>query len=314
VRIEEFKDLPTGYSGAYFPTALTAPGKVLWVAGDIDQDFGASAAVRINTSGERTNALYYQNYASPAFEGIAVGSDGALWLTDWGDEAIVRITRHGGSETFPVQNSALSDIVAGPDGALWFAEVGAVGRITTDGKITIYPAAKQRPDLAFAGIEDITVGPDKALWFTQMSANAIFRTTTSGSLKEFTKGISSNAGLTSIATGPDGALWFTEAATGRIGRITTRGKVTEYSKGITPPERPAGIAAGPDNAMWFTESEEPSSYYYSAAKIGRITMSGKIAEYTVPTSTSDPTAIVAGPDGNMWFVEASADQMGRVDL
>jgi virginiamycin B lyase len=314
VKIEEFSDLP-GNDAYYFPTALTAGSDgQLWIADDVDQDYGESAVARVSTSAKRTGTYYYYASASPAFEGIAEGSDGAYWLTDWGDGVIVRLSAHGKMKKYAVKgDSDLSDIVAGPDGALWFAQGDAVGRITTSGKITIYrTGAGQATYLDDLGVEDITVGPDGALWFTKKDGNAIGRITTAGKLTEHTAGISAGAGLTSIAPGPDGALWFTEMTGGRIGRITTEGSVTEYTSGISESEQPVGIAAGPDGAMWFTEYEGQYSYY--GAKIGRITMRGKVTEYSNINSTSGPTAIVQGPDHNMWFVETTANKLGRVDL
>jgi len=46
--------------------------------------------------------------------------------------------------------------------------------------------------------------------------------------------------------------------------------------------------------MWFTE--------WNADKIGKITPSGTITEYSLP-SGREPYDIVKGPDGNMWFTE-----------
>ncbi len=60
-----------------------------------------------------------------------------------------------------------------------------------------------------------------------------------------------------------------------------------------------GITAGPDGARWFTE--------YSSSKIGRITTTGSITEYPIPSmgSFNGPIGIVSGPDGNPWFTEES---------
>jgi len=82
-----------------------------------------------------------------------------------------------------------------------------------------------------------------------------------------------------------------------------------------PKEYPFGIAAGPDGAMWFTQSGNYNSGSSDAAEIGRITMSGKVTQYSTRlTATSDPTAIVQGPDHNMWFVESAADRTGRLRI
>jgi hypothetical protein len=63
-------------------------------------------------------------------------------------------------------------IAAGPDGNLWFTEnsVNQIGRITTTGAITQYPAptANSVPN-------GITTGPDGNLWFTEGNANQIVK-------------------------------------------------------------------------------------------------------------------------------------------
>jgi peptidylprolyl isomerase len=49
-------------------------------------------------------------------------------------------------------------------------------------------------------------------------------------------------------------------------------------------------------------------------KIGRITPTGTITEFPVPTSKSGPLGISAGPDGNIWFTEINANKIGRINL
>ena len=56
--------------------------------------------------------------------------------------------------------------------------------------------------------------------------------------------------------------------------------------------------------MWFTEKGK--------SKIGRITMSGTVTEYPIPTAASNPRGITGGPDGNVWFTEESGSKIGRI--
>ncbi|MGC2633740.1 MAG: hypothetical protein WA215_05940 [Candidatus Cybelea sp.] len=312
VNIREFADLPQ-YSSYYSPSAVASgPKRSLWVTDDVDQDFGESAVVRIATSGHRVHTYYYGGVTSEgsSFLDITEGSDHALWVTDEYNGQVLRMTPTGTYTGYPL-NNFLSPvgIVSGPDGALWFTESGGsaseIGRITTSGQVSQYGASGQP-----VGID---VGSDKALWFPELQAAAIGRITTTGKVTAYSKGITPGSKPYWIAAGPDGALWFTELG-GRIGRITTKGKVTEFTHGITPTEEPVGIAAGPDGAMWFTESELFGSGYSVNARIGRITMNGKITEYDNFNSNSDPTLITEGPDKNMWFVESATDRTGRVQL
>jgi streptogramin lyase len=64
---------------------------------------------------------------------ITAGPDGALWVTNWANNSIDRITTSG-TVTNEYEHVDLVDpeqITPGPDGALWFSAQGAIGQITT---------------------------------------------------------------------------------------------------------------------------------------------------------------------------------------
>jgi virginiamycin B lyase len=76
--------------------------------------------------------------------------------------------------------------------------------------------------------------------------------------------------------------------------------VTEFPL-PSPISGPMGIVAGPDGSLWFAES--------SGWAIGRMSMSGELAEFPVPGGM--PSAITVGPDGNLWFTEDQG-RIGRI--
>jgi len=158
----------------------------------------------------------------------------------------------------------------------------------------------------------IAVGPGGNLWFTEERANKIGRITPSGKLTTFTDPTPHDA-PTGITAGPDGNVWFTGA--GSIGRITPAGSITHFpippTEVVLPPPAPPltgsspyAITTGPDGNLWFTE--------WLADKIGRITPSGTITQFQIPTADSDPYGITVGPDGNLWFTEERGDKIGRI--
>jgi virginiamycin B lyase len=49
-----------------------------------------------------------------------------------------------------------------------------------------------------------------------------------------------------------------------------------------------------------------------ADAIARITPSGTITEFPVPSMGSQPRGIAVGPDDNLWFTEAAASNLGRI--
>jgi len=93
-----------------------------------------------------------------------------------------------------------------------------------------------------------------------------------------------------------------------IGRITTAGVVTEYSG---PTRSPYGITAGPDGALWFNEA---NSVPPIVPKLGRITTSGIIDVFPLPTASLHSYGITVGPDGALWFTNPNGNKIGRAVL
>ena len=294
-----------------FPAGITTgPDGALWFteqsANPSTSDFQIG---RITTAGAITEypippVTIAGSPSYPEPQGIASGSDGALWFTGLNTSTIGRIDTSGAVTEYSIPSGGNPQwIAAGPDGALWFTEQAfgtappAIGRIATDGSITEYPISNS----ASSPIQ-ITAGPDGALWFADGGANQIGRISTSGAITTFDLPIA-GSGPWGITTGPDGALWFTENAANQIGRITTSGAVTEYPV-ITAFSGLEGIAVGPDGALWFSE--------FSANQIGRDDTSGNVSEYGTPTFFSGPEGITLGPDGALWFAEYNGNNIGQL--
>ncbi|HTD38880.1 MAG TPA: hypothetical protein VK669_15320, partial [Candidatus Limnocylindrales bacterium] len=94
------------------------------------------------------------------------------------------------------------------------------------------------------------------------------------------------------------------------------GTITEFpSGGMSAPDR---IVAGSDGNMWFSND--------CGGQIGRITPSGTVTVFALPTpvalpagdvpTPSTPTACIAslaaGPDGNVWFTELRTNRVGKI--
>lgn len=175
---------------------------------------------------------------------------------------------------------------------MWFTEGvgGKIGRITIAGVLTEFAIPTTKSG-------EITTGPDGALWFTDVGGK-IGRITTAGTVTKFTIPME-NSSPGGITTGPDGALWFTEAVSGKIERITTDGNITEFAL-PNPDAQPWGITTGPDGALWFTEAScvrQQDSRCIVGNKIGRITTTGSITEFTLPSDGGGPHSITTGSDG-----------------
>ena len=176
-----------------------------------------------------------------------------------------------------------------------------IDRLAVDGQITRFLLGDRDPFPAA-----MAAGPDGAMWFTQPAGSEIGRIAQNGETAEFPVAAAPGA----IVAGPDGNLWFTETKEGSkrswIGRISPTGEVTEFP---LPKRRSGsvatGITVGPDGNLWFAESLGRHS-----GKVGYITPSGRLHEFSVRSRYGAPSSIALGPDGNLWFTQGSA--IGRI--
>jgi streptogramin lyase len=264
------------------------------------------------------SAFTLPNHTSP---GITSGPDGDVWFTEASPNGpkIGQITPTGHINEYPLPRTSWGAsypwaITLGPDGNLWFTDICAcgnlIGRITPTGSITEYPILTY-----FSEPWGIATGPDGNVWFTEYDGNKIGRITPSGSITEYPlPGPAS--GPRGIATGPDGNLWFTGYDGNKIGRITPTGHLTEYpipTRNIWANAITSG-PGGPDGNLWFTNVNANTNDNYRG-EIGRISPTGVITEYPIPTAHTLPEGgITRGPDGNLWFTELAPDggKIGRI--
>ena len=288
----------------------------------------------------------------PFQAGITAGADGNMWYArlfpNFGEyqSQIGRVTTKGVYQpAFTADQGFAQDMVLGPDGNVWFSEAGfsgdpggqSVGRITPQGKVTLFPMPCGSSNCSGT---NLTVGPDGNIWFPTMDstgANGIGRIDIkTGTMKFFPTSGGEPFGLT---TGPDGNLWFT-TFTG-IGRMTPSGVSTSF----TVPSVPScsggqgNIVTGPDHLLWVVVfcgnstllvalnvagaqpsldaqfsfgspigdiTSGPDAVYFSLygsgpVIIGRATTAGVLFYSTGTAGFVQKLAM--GPDGNIWFTD-----------
>ena len=67
-----------------------------------------------------------------------------------------------------------------------------------------------------------------------------------------------------------------------------------------------GITTGPDGNVWYTG--------YTGNSIARVTPTGVLTVFPVPTSGSLPYEITTGPDGNLWFTEYTGNKIVKATV
>jgi virginiamycin B lyase len=253
------------------------------------------AASAANASQRLTTYKLPAEFALP--NDMAIGPDGATWVTDSSLGRIWRIGATGKIRSHELGQQPGSIAVAG--GSMWVADAGgdAIHRVETDG-------SSQRYALDAGSFPtSITAGPDGALWFTEGRDDEIGRITLDGDITEYPLAtVGAFAG--DITAGPDSALYFSEASKGKVGRITTDGSVTEFDVPGDDP-LPGAIVPGPDGALYVAERND--------SVISRMTTAGEFTgEFALPRENADPLSMVRGVDGALYISEFMSGVVSRM--
>jgi hypothetical protein len=264
---------------------------------------------------------------------IAVGPDGAVYLRDWKTGADALRYANGafaatqpwndcptspcnGFSPFP--DSAGNIAVTSDNIAYWdqsyqqtnstavsyWLNIGATGG--TGGKAQELSSAG---DGAFPSqLSDVLTVGSNTIWAEGQAANYAGSSVDVFGFGTAARTDYSNDYFTALALGPDGAVWAAGTASKPLGSAEiVRFSPDGSSKTATFPVSSndlLGLTGGPDGALWFTDVTNNA--------IGRITLSGAVTEYPIPTANSTPARIVTGPDGALWFTENSGNKIGRI--
>lgn len=249
---------------------------------------------------------------------------------------LARITPTGDIADFTIPAAsgsfAIGDLIAGPDGNIWFdfapfdgsvtrtSEV--IARATPTGVITTFS-----PPSAATTVLNLVAGPDGNLWFLDSSLNnastprKVARLTPTGQITEFPMPASDSSWNTGLIAGGDHYLYFSQAIStcpsssscarfqGAIGRVSPEGQITITQLPKRANVIPAGLFATPGGDLYFAEltviSPNPNNRPpVGTDRIGRVTPSGQLTEYAVPTHGDGTFWFVPGPPGTLWLAES----------
>jgi virginiamycin B lyase len=235
--------------------------------------------------------------------------------------------------SIPTSSAGAIHIVSAPKKAqaLWFTEYDgdALGTITTSGKITEHslsaqgsarnaahalPRRRLNPMVTLPPSGNapygIVVTAGQQLWFSDARTKVNYAVRVSSSNRYTAYAATQQCCIQNLANGPNKTLWFATSDTAggggvnTVSQMTPSGKVTAYK--LDSGTGPGSVVEGPDRAMWFTE--------YTAGRIGRVTTTGTIKEYSLPNDGAEPLDITVGPDHALWFTEYGSDTIGRITV
>lgn len=161
-------------------------------------------------------------------------------------------------------------------------------------RYTVFPIARLNAFNPTSLVKIIT-GPDGNLWF--IDVDTVGRMKPTGDSTE----LMMPGALSGLAGGPDGNLWFTDWSNDVVGRVTLDGVQREFPHVAGRPRLPTGVVTGPDGDLWFTDFDA----------IGKMTTTGALQEFPIPTPVPYANSIAVGFDGNLWFTE-QVGKIGRI--
>lgn len=235
---------------------------------------------------------------------LVAGPDGDMWYAHdmQGSQCDVgKIDAAGHTREFLVSRGDCSavNLTIGPDNNLWFnvwrPTGGAIGRITSSGKVTLFPV----PHTASVP-DEMWRDPGGNLWFDivkiangkAVGIDALATVDQSGKIT--TIPIQSlGLGANGFTMGADGNVWCIGPSQRVIEQITSAGSIHEF-KVPTANAYLVSLNAMKDGNLWFALSK---------GEFGRLTPGGQVTEFTVISPGAQIQAMIPGPDGNLWFGE-----------
>ena len=148
--------------------------------------------------------------------GIARGTDGRLYVADFGGGRIIAVTTAGVVTPTTVGGGPQEVAGGAPGGLIAYANPGAmpqvVGRISPGGMPQTTPSPMTDPfGLAY--------GADRAYWFANFATSTIGRLTTAGAVTTL-PGLSAGSGPRFITRGAGETLWVSLEVAKKVARIT----------------------------------------------------------------------------------------------
>ena len=195
---------PTNPPGCPAPSA---DPPVAIVAGPDGATWALTTAEMVRLNADGSTSTIPLPSANPLPADVALGTDGAFWVTEPAEGLIERVPVSGTATTVTTGGHP-NRIASGPDGALWYLDTaGSLRRLTTSGSVTTVVASVDGGVTEADGI----ASAGGALWYTEENANKLAEVTTGGSVAEFAVPSAGSAPV-GVAAAPDGSLWFVEGA------------------------------------------------------------------------------------------------------
>ena len=208
----------------------------------------------------------------------------------------------------PNAHGVVTSLTRGPDGRMWFIEQDYttfkawLARIDADGtNVVEYPISYSAGPNTIAHIEG-----DDSIWFTETSTSMLGRSDVNGNIVYSPLPLGAT-GPVGIASGIGLKLVFTMSSGNKIGTVNSDFSAVHVD---TFP-----IPTGSANALRVVTGTTFGEYWFTeqgASQVARMTPSGDITEFPLPTPNTYPLGIAPGNAGRFWFCERTGNALGEI--
>jgi virginiamycin B lyase len=293
VTIQEYP-LPAGV-GAHDVWADPAPGGPVWFSAQRSGELG-----RLDPQTGKVELIPLGFGSSP--HGVILGADGAPWLTDSGQNAIVRVdprTRAVKAWRLPQATgyANLNTAIFDPAGIHWFTgQSGYYGRLDPKtGDLAVFDAPKGR------GPYGIHVTPDGIVYYASLAGSHIARIDAASSKAIVIEPPTRGQGARRVWSDSKGILWVAEWISGQLSRYDP--KSGAWAQWKAPGERPRVYAVYVDGAdkVWVSE--------WTAQAMLRFDPSTQQFESFRSSTATANVRQIHGRKGEVWTPESAADKL-----
>jgi virginiamycin B lyase len=234
--------------------------------------------------------------------GVIVGADGAAWVTDGGQNAIVRVEPGTHAvKTFPLpkgfEDANLNTATFDRIGVLWFTgQNGIYGRLDpASGKVDAWKAPKG------VGPYGITTTPNGEVWYASLAGDHIARIDTVSGEATMVAPPKPRAGPRRIWSDSKGLLWVSFWTSGELGRYDPQKK--SWSVWPMPKSKEGCYAVFVDDKdqVWVSDWGANAIHRFDPA-------TQQFASFPSNQARSDVRQILGRP-GELWAAESGTERL-----
>ena len=242
--------------------------------------------------------------ANSAPHGVIVGPDGAAWITDGGQNAIVRVdAKSRAVKKWPLPSDApsanLNTLTFDRNGRVWFTgQSGYYGRLDpASGEIRVWRAPRG------SGPYGITTTPTGDVYYASLAGNHIARIDVATGEATVIEPPTPRQGARRVWSDSKGNIWVSYWNTGQVGRYEPASK--RWSEWKLPGNaRPYSVWVDPEDHVWLSDWSTNAIVEFDPA-------TEKFVSYPSNQDSANVRQML-GRAGEAWGAESGTDRLVKI--